>query len=314
MKIRTLTILLTCSGLLSGGTLVVSSLPDESHVLAPLTSRSGQPLDAGVEIRLGAFPGMTGDDLLDLAAADGFAGINDAFVPFGPSASMGEGADATAGRFEIAVRETLRPGSSPLIDEEIAMLVVKNGGDEFMIARFPGEVFAADGDEAMESFTALHLANARVVVGNRFGSSQMTTAPPPPVGSFTEWIAGFPSITDPALMTPDADADGDGRSNFLEYATGGNPASGADAALSRLMAGEEGGWWFHFRSVPGLGAARYQAQTAEDLAGPWVPLAGSATPAESMEPGAATGWMKVPAPMEHTEDARRFFRLEVSRD
>lgn len=38
----------------------------------------------------------------------------------------------------------------------------------------------------------------------------------------------FPGVTDPLLVGPTADPDGDGESNFSEFAFGGNPASSAD--------------------------------------------------------------------------------------
>ncbi|MGC4014801.1 MAG: autotransporter-associated beta strand repeat-containing protein [Luteolibacter sp.] len=45
---------------------------------------------------------------------------------------------------------------------------------------------------------------------------------------FTPWINGFTSLTDPADKTKSADPDHDGRSNLLEFALDGNPASSTD--------------------------------------------------------------------------------------
>lgn len=49
-------------------------------------------------------------------------------------------------------------------------------------------------------------------------------------------MAGFPAISDPLLKLPAADADGDGRSNFLEYITGADPGSGSDPQACQIYA------------------------------------------------------------------------------
>lgn len=311
MFIRFLTISIALAGWLHGGTVIISNLPDEQHPLEPLTSRAGNPLETGTVIRIGAFPGMSDDDLLDVAAEGGYAGISAAFEPFGSPAAIGEGSDATDGRFEISIRELLSELESPLINEEISLMILKNGGLEFLVARFDGEAFARDTESALEQIVALHLADARIVVGNRYGDTRILTSPPSSIGSFAQWLTGFPSITDPLKMTPEADADGDGRSNFLEYATGGNPASGSDHSPSQLSQDGSGDYWFHFKSEPGLGVIRYQALTSDDLSGPWLPLEGAAESNIQLPASGTAEWMMVPIPQAMGDEARRFFRLQV---
>jgi len=49
-----------------------------------------------------------------------------------------------------------------------------------------------------------------------------------PSSPFEDWIATFPSLTNPADQLPDADPDNDGYSNLYEFAFGGSPVSGSD--------------------------------------------------------------------------------------
>ena len=80
---------------------------------------------------------------------------------------------------------------------------------------------------------------AENAAGGDFGgrSGQFTTSAATGA-NFAAWIAGFPTIP-PAMRTPGADADGDGASNVLEYATGGSPAvpDAPGAQLSARLAG-----------------------------------------------------------------------------
>lgn len=61
------------------------------------------------------------------------------------------------------------------------------------------------------------------------GSIVLTAVPA--ASGFQSWIAAFfPGETDPAIVGPDADPDGDGQPNSLEFALGGTPDNGADNA------------------------------------------------------------------------------------
>ena len=292
---------LMAAGTLSAGTVVISSLPDESHPLAPLTTLSGMPLTIGATIRIGAFPGMADDEVLDTAAAGGLAALLEDFVPFGDSHTIGDGAEEQPGRFEIAVKQVLRDG--PLVGEAVTIVIQQD--DEFMVARFAGQAFEAVPDTGIEGLLSLHLADAAVIVGNRYGSDRIAVSGAPDSGSFESWIASFATITDPALRLPDADADGDGRSNFLEYATGGDPASPTDPPPCQIVAGEAGTAWIHFSRAPGIGSITHRLETSPDLVSPWQEIAGGAEPV----PG-STLWMRVPAPA----GERQFFRLDVRSD
>ncbi len=301
---RCLIFLLATTTLLRAGTVVVTSLPDEQPPIGPLASWNGLPLPVGSVVRIGAFPGKTDDDLLNTAAA-GTSALTAAFVPFGSPASVGDGADNAAGTFEISAREGIRSGESPLVGERISLLITQAGGAELLVARFNGSVFIADSDSGIEQVITLHLADAHIVVGNRLTASKLTTSQPPVVGSFIAWIDGFPLITDPAQKLPGADADGDGRSNFLEYATGGNPASGSDSPTTGLHQDNEGSLWFRFMLEPGIGSIRCLAQSSGDLLMPWTTLTNPPEP-DTGEPGT---WLRVRVPQPLAPNG--FFRVAV---
>jgi len=250
---------------LAAETVIITSVPEENRPLAPLTSLGGIPLDGTAQVRVGAFPGIDDDELLDLAATGGLPAVSGAFTPFGATASIGQGVDGAAGGFEISIRDT----GAAAVDGEVISLLLQTQGGEFLIARFNGQFFEPQTETGLEPLHSLHLADADLITGSRLGSSELSTSPAPAVGSFTTWLAGFSSITNPALKLPDADADGDGRSNFLEYATGGNPTSSGDAPACEILPDGVGGMWVRFRRMPGLGPVRYTPQFSADLQSPW---------------------------------------------
>ena len=228
-------------------TVILTTVPDDERHLEPITSLGGIPLDAGAQVRIGAFPGMDDAALLDSAAADGAAA---AFVPFATAAAVGQGVGGVAGGFEVSFRDVDANG----LAGEVISLMVETGDGEFLITRFPGETFSATSETGLEPLRTLHLADATLVVGSRIGEAMLSTSPPPATGSYASWIAGFPTITDPALRAPNADADGDGRSNFLEYATGGDPTNPGDAPACEIVPDGVGA------SGCGFGACRASAQ------------------------------------------------------
>jgi hypothetical protein len=288
---------------------VITSLPDDSHPLVPLTSLGAAPLGSGVEVRVGAFPGMSDDAILDAASAGGFSQIASAFQSFGSAQGIGDGVDGLAGNFEISVQQATPDPESPVVGEEVSLLITKDGGQEFLVARFKGRLFEVDPDTGLENLLSLHLADAKVIVGNRYGVGSISTSPAPTVGSFGTWIAGFPSLDDLAKRLPDADPDGDGRSNFLEYATGGNPGSPTDSLPCQIDPDGEGDFWIRFSRATGIGSVSHQIEASGDLVTPWLPLDGVIVP--DPEPPAAIGmnWMKIRVPQ--PTGPAGFFRLNA---
>lgn len=68
------------------------------------------------------------------------------------------------------------------------------------------------------------------------GSNSQITLTNPNADPFIGWIDGFyPGETDPLIVGKDADPDGDGQSNLVEFGLGGNPADGGDNAKVYLL-------------------------------------------------------------------------------
>ena len=304
-----LAIAILAAGMASAGTVVITSLPDEDHPLQPLGTLDGTALSGASEIQVGAFPGMDADELLDAAASGGFAGLSAAFVSFGDSYGMGDGALGENGSFEISVRQKLEASGSPLAGEEISLLIKQ--GNEFLVARFPSQLFEADPETGLEPLKALHLADSKLIVGNRYGSTKLVTSPPPTKGSFNTWIEGFQGITDPALKLRDADADGDGRSNFLEYATGGDPASPTDPAPCQIFADGDSRW-VKFCREAGVGTIDYTVKFSASLSASWSTMDGDFEPDPDPPVAGDLNWMRLR--VSPTADPHRFFRLEVKPD
>lgn len=296
------------AGPLLAGTVVITSLPDETRPLDPLTTLAGVPLAPGASIRVGGFPGQSDDEILDTAAAGGLAAVTAVFVPFGNAHTVGEGAAGEPGRFEIAAKQSLP--DSPLAGEEVSLLI-EHGG-QFLVARFKGRAFEADPDTGLEPLLSLHLADAAVVVGNRYGARRIAASSAPENGSFESWIATFPAITDPDLREPGADADGDGRSNYFEYATGGNPSSSGDPPPCQVVADGAGGLWVRFSRAAGIGAVRHVVETSADLVTPWQELTGIAEPDPDPPVAGSLDWMRLRVPQ--PADEKGFFRLNPQPD
>ncbi len=192
-------------------TVVITSLPDDSHPLPPLTALDGFPLVDGTVVRVGAFLGKSDDGVVDIAAE---GGIDAGFVAFGGSDAIGDGVSGEEGSFEFSVHQSIPDVSAPCAGEEVTILIQNGGGLEFLIARFKGMLFEVDPDTGLEPLLSVHLADAKVQVGNH-RPSRLSTSMPPVAGSFSAWIGDF-SISDPQMHLPEADTDGDGRGNFLE--------------------------------------------------------------------------------------------------
>ncbi|RYD21422.1 MAG: hypothetical protein EOP88_11465 [Verrucomicrobiaceae bacterium] len=259
---------------LAAGTVVVTSVPDETHSLPPLTSLDGIPLAQGTTVRVGAFPSLNDDQLLDLAS-QGLGQVAAAFAPFGDSCTIGQGVNGATGGFEIAVKDSTPAAAWT---GQTVSLLIQTAGGEFLVARFLGKTFEAESETGLEPLLCLHLADVKLIVGEQHGENSLATSTAPSVGSFETWMAGHGSITDPLLKSPDADADSDGRSNFLEYATGGDPASPDDPAACAITPDPEGGFWVRFNRVTGLGTVRYDLQASANMTGSWSTAEGTLQP------------------------------------
>lgn len=288
---------------------VISAVPDPLRPPAPLADSQQQALSVGSPVRVGAFPNLSGDDLLNLAKSGGYAAVAAAFVPFGQAGSIGAGVNSMPGRFEISVREENLSSNSSLAGQPIHLLVGSNDGAEFLIARFPAHSFIADTVTGVEPLISLLLTDASLIVGTRHSSTQFATSPPPVTGSFADWIRNFPALATPEAQSPANDPDGDGRSNFIEYAFGGNPASGDDEGAPQLSKDQSGNFWLNFSRRQGVGPLQYFIESTANPALPWQILDQpvSVDDSAAIEPGMLLIKFPLPAPTGNPQ----FFRLRV---
>ncbi len=293
---------------------VVSAVPDEGLALSPLRGSDGLPLPPGSEFRLGGFPGRDTAALLDAANTGGYAAVAELFVPFGPPCQIGNGTDGEAGRFEVSVREPQLPETSPLAGEDIFLVVSENVRQEYFVARFPGKTFAPDSESAVEPLLVLHLSEARLVLGATRPGPAFSTLTAPLTGSFAQWIGQFPELTTDDRL-PLSDPDHDGRSNLVEYATGGNPVSSAgDPPVCGISRDSQGDFWIHFPQRSDIGTLRYEIETTDNPSSDWQAAAGvvemDPSPQEQEQTGLIRLRLRIPSPL----SPLGLFRLKVSVD
>jgi len=89
-------------------------------------------------------------------------------------------------------------------------------------------------DGVQQAAGIYNAGNSSAITGT--GTLFVTDGAGTPAG-YTGWIAGFfPGETDPAIVGPNADANGDGVANALVYLFGGNPKDGNNQALLPTVA------------------------------------------------------------------------------
>jgi endonuclease I len=143
-----------------------------------------------------------------------------------------------------------------------------------------------------------------------------TTGNPPQMGRksvLLQWNRQFtPEELDNASLADDlADPDADGRANLLEFAVGGNPRASDPALTPGLQLDPaNGSLRFVYRRQKDRDLARvtYVVEYADDLAGPWLTMAGGSEILLSTETTVDTVAVALSRP-----DFRRFWRLRISR-
>lgn len=162
-------------------TVVVSNLGEVGvSGLNAVSDSSGNPLPAGSLCKVGGFGSLSDNEILDLACAQGIAGLMDSFIQFGPDFFLGDGADGEAGLFEAALNGSLAPSVASPLNNSAPYLIVFDSSSmetavEYLLVKFEGSLFPEDPEIGVPQYLANNLEGSFPLVGGfgkfTYGSS-----------------------------------------------------------------------------------------------------------------------------------------------
>lgn len=297
-------------GVSMGSTVVFSNLVAETAGSASrLVDSHGAPLAAGSWIRLGTF-GNLGTAEIAALAQQGPAVLLAAFIPFGGESSIGIGANSAPGRIEFAESAPL---TSPLPGLQAVLLNGPSPGTatEVLIASLPG-IAPPDDASGLIGYLAVHLEDTSLIVGTQtageFATVALVTA------GFESWMTDHTSSgLSPEKLLPNADADGDGAANLLEYGLGTLPGDAASHPVVESTP-ENGILRIRFLSrIDDPNLALFLQTSGNLLEGSWVAATTTpeAVPSPSYPAPAGFEWLQQDLPM---SGDRLFTRLRATLD
>ncbi|MDB6069609.1 MAG: hypothetical protein JWL81_780 [Verrucomicrobiales bacterium] len=146
------------------------------------------------------------------------------------------------------------------------------------------------------------------------GAALVLTYTPASAGTFQSWVTGPPYLLGGPAALADADPDGDGIPNGMEFVLGGNPALGSDTARLPVLTSSAGQWVFTFRRATASVYLDPVVQYASGLSG-WTTARHNVggvviTAAPAPEPGFEIVTASLPVAL--AGDPSFFVRLRVS--
>jgi hypothetical protein len=150
------------------------------------------------------------------------------------------------------------------------------GATSYVVARsstINGNYTAISGNLTAANYTDTGLTNGAtyfyVVTAASFDGAgpNSSIASATPAQTFTQWTGTYlPGTSDPAIVGPTADPDGDGLTNLLEYVLGSNPnAQDAPSSLMSCAADDNGHLVFEFHLSKNLSGISYTVQQSVDM-------------------------------------------------
>jgi hypothetical protein len=141
--------------------------------------------------------------------------------------------------------------------------------------------------------------------GQLTGTGTLTVQTGPSADDYLTWANGY----SPAVGLPGADDDGDGVSNFEEYAFGLNPKSGSSAnPISQQLNKSTGQFKYTRRATPTSTGVTYSYESSTTLSGTWpgfTPVSESSNNATPVEE------ITVTVPAELLSNPKLFIRVKA---
>lgn len=167
----------------------------------------------------GAIIDSNGQDITIAQALDGTGGLTKTGAGALTLTSINSFAgDTVVGEGVLRVTSPNFGDSATLTINSGAALDLPNAGTDIVGSLVIGGIVQPDGIYGSANTGGAITGTGQIQVGSA-------------VSAYDSWIASFfPGVTDPAIIGAGADPDNDGQPNSLEFALGGNPASGSDNA------------------------------------------------------------------------------------
>ena len=266
-------------GTAAGSTIITSNLSGGAVESAMVCASTGDPLPGGSRGLLGAFPGMTDEQIVNLLNSAGRYALLGSFLQIGEPFAVGQGSAGEGGYFEVSAHESLSAvGGMSEARGEAPFIILFNAPEfwnatEILVLKLADVAFPTDPDIGLETYLAVHLRGAEAVVGTRDAVGFLASKfPPGETVAFADWIiarlgAGAPA----ANLLPLADPDQDGLTNLAEFGMGLDPGKAemiGDLPTPSITDGDTLEFVFEYRTnAVGLVVT---VERSDTLNGPWT--------------------------------------------